>query len=714
VALLGHQGIINSWYSILDGLGSPKANVARAKKLGLQALGMTDHGSMYGHVDFVTQCKKAKIKPILGCELYIAHKPACIRDKSNRSNSHMVVWAKNKKGWLDLSKLVSKTNDAEYFYYKPRIHLRDFHRDDGGMYPGLESFTKSGNVQGFSGHQGSLLADSLFCDVLGPDVEAEQIKLRKAYGQFKKPTMEFLKQFLKPNWLESTSELALELESIFGKGNFFIELQNELNPNDRLALWIHPLIVECLREVSKQTGIPALASSDPHYPSPEDAVDQRLMVMVNLKENEASINEKLDAEEDTNLMVFFGSDSFYIHSYEEMAEKFTKEELENTVKVAEQVEVYDITHKPYVPNFVLPAFPKDLPYLKDCPTDYDKYFMYLVVEGAKKLKPWENPEWQNSYQPYADKKKYWDRINEEFKVIFKADLSKYFLVVWDYCMAGDYRPADHSFDWKGNLERNGKLDPIPRGVGRGSAAGCLVSYLCGITGVDPLLYGLIFSRFYNEGRNTGDHIELPDIDTDFAVEDRDWIIDYLRHVYGGDNVAQIITFQRMQGRAAVKDIFRVKGIENGFEIANEMCRHIPSEAEIADEIQEIRKGGDESYGILRWALDNSDEMKEYNKNEIYAELFKQATRCEGVKRATGRHPSGLIITPKPVEDCFPMALDTKSKQKIIGIDFNDVAKLGGVKYDLLGTAILDKLKMGQDLVNGVTPRRSRIKEYSEE
>jgi DNA polymerase-3 subunit alpha len=280
-------------------------------------------------------------------------------------------------------------------------------------------------------------------------------------------------------------------------------------------------------------------------------------------------------------------------------------------------------------------------------------------------------------------------------------------------MAADNRPIDHSFNWKENLAKGGKIDPIPRGVGRGSAAGCLISYLIGITDIDPILYDLSFTRFYSEGRNTADHIEYPDIDSDFAVEDREWVIAYLEDKYGKDNVAQIITFQRIQGKAAVKDIFRVKNVEGGFDLSNEICKYIPGEAEIADDIQAMRDAGHEGYGILRWALDNSEKIQEYYTDPKLKPLFDQAVRCEGTKRGQGRHPSGVIVAPKPVEECFPMALDTKTKEKIIAVDMNEVAKLGGIKMDILGVAILDKLKMAQDLVNGVTPRRNRINDYIE-
>jgi DNA polymerase-3 subunit alpha len=449
-----------------------------------------------------------------------------------------------------------------------------------------------------------------------------------------------------------------------------------------------------------------MTSSDPHYANPEDADDQRIMVSVNMKETEESIQRKLSDDQESDIMVFFGSNNFYIHSYDEIKDKFTQEELEMTNKVAAMVEEYDISAKPSIPKFDIPNLP-DLPFLRKIENPSDKYLMYLCVEGAKKFEPWTKSD---KYK----REDYWNRLNEEFKVIIEAGLSDYFLIVWDFCMAADNRPADHSFDWRKNLELGGKTDPIPRGVGRGSAAGCLISYLVSITGIDPILYNLIFSRFYNKGRNTADHIELPDIDSDFAVEDREWIIKYIENKYGQENVAQIITFQRMQGRAAIKDVFRVKGIKGGFELSNEICKYIPNEAEVADELQEIRDSGHPDYGLIKYSIDNSDEIQKFIKDEKIKGVLDQAIRCEGVKRGQGRHPSGIIVTPKPVKDHFPMVYDTRSKQKIIGVDMNNAAKLGGVKIDLLGTAILDKLKMTQDLVNKVKPRRNRVDHYQEE
>jgi DNA polymerase-3 subunit alpha len=688
-----------SYYSLLDGYGSPKKNAKRAKQLGLYALGISDHGSVAGHVDHYTACKKEGIKAIFGVELYVTHEPAPL--KANRNNSHMVCWAKNQKGLTNLWKLVSQSYDPNYFYFKPRIQLENYTDSNGKVWLGIEEFAKEGNIIAISGHQGSALADNLFSNLYGVP-EQRVAAIRAAYGQKKNvKNSEGFKKFLKPNWLESTCELALRIEKIFGKDNFFIELQNELNPKDQLALWIHPLIIDCLRQVSKETGIMAMASSDPHYSSPDDAKYQRLMVMNNMKESEASVEAKLNSEDDMDVMVFFGSDNFYIHSYDEMAKNFTQEELENTVKIANQVEEIVLGAQPYIPEFKISEFPKDLPYLQQYEKESDKYLMYLCIEGAKKLKPWENTKYS--------KEDYWKRLTEETETIFKIGLSNYFLVVQDYCKAADHRPANGNFDWESNHKSGGAEDPIPRAKGRGSGAGCLMSYFLGITGVDPLQYGLLFSRFFNAGRMSKDNVSLPDIDIDFAVEDREWVIEYIANKYGKENVCQMITFQTIKGKAAIKDIFRIKDVPGGFDLANDICKYIPDEAMIADDLQSMRESGHDEYGIIQWSLDNSEELRAYYAKPELTEVFDMAIKCEGVKKSQGRHPSAVVITPKPTSDCFPMSIDTKTKEWITGLDMHGAEKLGAAKFDILGTAVLDKLKMAQDLVNHVVPKRNRLK-----
>lgn len=677
----------HSYFSLLDGFGSPKQNAERASELGLKALAISDHGNVFGHIQHYEACKAAGVKPILGCEFYCCYETA--DKKKNNGNSHMVMLAKNQSGLEDMWRMVSQSNDRSYFYYKPRIHL--FNKDGK---PGIEEFVKNGNIIGISGHQGSHLSDNLFADLWG-DPDERKKKIKAAYAQKKGQKTEWYRQFLKPDWLEDTCDLALRIEEIFGKGNFYVELQNELDPKDDLALWIHPLIVECLRKVSESTGIPSVASSDPHYSRKEDAEPQRLMVMTKMKETVSSVKKKLASmnEEGHDLMVFFGSNNFYIHSRKEMEANFTQEELERTNEIADKIEDYKIFHDPYIPDYEIPGdiiFKGD--FYSSCITQQDKYLMHLCIAGAQHKKPWEHSTFS--------KDEYWERLNSELSIIFEAGLSNYFLVVWDYCNAAANRPSDHSFDWQKNLKQNGNIDPIPMGLGRGSSAGCLVSYLVGITGVDPLKYGLIFSRFYNKGRNTATRKELPDIDTDFGTDDRDWVIDYLKNKYGENNVAQMVTLQRMQGKAALKDIFRVSGIENYFELGNQISKYMEDEATIADELRELRDEHGSEYGLIRYALEHSEEVKKFYDQEKLTDLFDISMRCENRKRSQGKHPSGVVITPKPIGECFPLVIDTKTKEHIVGLEMDDAAKAGSVKLDVLAIALLDKLQKVEDMVNG--------------
>ena len=444
---------------------------------------------------------------------------------------------------------------------------------------------------------------------------------------------------------------------------------------------VHPLIVDCLRKVSEATGIPSVASSDPHYPSLEDAPDQRTLVMINMRETEQSVRQQLDDPDNLDSMVFFGSNSFYIKSYNEMSEKFTQEELDRTNWIADQVEEFDITDIPRIPKIEVPE-PEYKNWMSICNNKEDRYLMRLCVDGLSEIKPWE-------WTDYT-RRDYWDRLQHELKILFQYNLSDYFLVVWDICQAAINRPSNHSFDW---YNWSGKKDPITLGVGRGSAAGCLVSYAIGITKVDPLRWNLLFSRFYNQGRNTEDHIELADIDLDIDKDNRDWIVNYIHQKYG--YIYPIITFGRIQGRAAIKDLFRVKGIQNHYQISNEICKYIPDEAAISDEIQQAKEEGSEDYGIIDWALDHSEELQEYRRE--YPEIFDQAIRLEGKYRNQGKHASGYVIPQK--NQIFPKAFDTKSSQQIVGLEMKEAEKAGLVKVDLLGLSALSKLKLAGKFIN---------------
>ena len=674
---------IHSYNSLLDGGSSPEQNAKRAKELGMKSLGQSDHGTVSGALSLENACNKYELKPIQGIEAYVSYKNPRLKDKTNRSLSHQVIWAKNKEGWRDLLKLVKESNLEENYYYKPRLQMLN---EDGVK--GLEYFFKKGNLYCMQGHQGTLLSSALWADVLDYN-EKESAKLKLAYQSQKRlPSEDYYEQFLKPNWLEDTCELAMKMEKAFGKGNFFIELQNQCDPEDEIPLWVHRTIVKCLREVSKQTGIPAIASGDPHYATKDMADLQRMLVMMNTGETIKTVRKKLDDADATDAFAFYSSNNFFIHSYEQMAKNFTKEELELTNLIASECESYTIREKSFIPKYTVPKIP--FPYVEksDLPfkTDSDKYLYELCIEGAKNKKPWVDSK--------IDKVKYWDRLREELIEFYDAKLSDYFLTVWDVCAAADNKPVDGSYDWK---NWQGEMDPIPRGVGRGSAAGCLVSYLLNITDVDPLKYDLLFSRFWNRGR--GD--SLPDIDLDFDVTQREWVFGYLKWRYGEDKVGQIGTFGTIKGKAAIKDVFRVSGVGN-FELTNEICKHIGEESKIIDDIKEMKNQGDEDYNIIKWTMDNSEEFMKYYNDPKYKDLIDQASRCEGIYRQAGKHPAGIVIMDEPLDNYFPIVFDSKSKSHYIGLNMQDVEKMGGCKIDVLGVAVLSKMKYSENLINGVT------------
>lgn len=675
----------HDYFSYLDGYSSPKDNARRAKELGLNAINISNHGNVSSHIVHYNECKKIGVKPILGTELYCCYSPAY--QKTDRYNTHMVMWAKNKTGLYNLWKLITQSTTQEYFYYKPRIQLENFTDEKGKVWFGIEEFVKDGNCQAFSGHMGSHCSSNLFADLFG-DPEKREKDISLAYNSKKGiKDIEYYKKFLRPNWLESTCELAIRIEKLFGKGNFFIELQNELDENDKIPLYIHPLIVNCLREVSKQTGIPACASSDPHYARKIDAQDQLVMVCTNLKENIDTVNASLEDQE-SDTFVFFGSTNFYIHSFEEMSLKFTEAELEQTNKIADMVEDYDLKEKLQMPKFEIPKFDETGSFIKRITNRSDRYLMYLCIQGAKKKQPWLICK--------KDKNEYWQRLLSETSIISQVGLSDYFLIFHDICQAADNRPLDHSFDWQKNLKDSGKIDYIARGVGRGSAAGCLISYLLDITQIDPLRYNLLFSRFYNPGRINKDNISPMDIDEDVESAGRDWIIEYIKNKYGHENVSNIIVFSRTKAKAAIKDVFRFKNVPNYFDIANAVTSTMESEASIIDEIQTEIDAGDKDYNVIQWSLDNSPDFLEYY--EKYKDIIDQASRIESTVRSKSKHPSGICMMPKPVKECFPLDWDTKSKEQIIAFDMRDIEKTA-IKLDILGISLLDKLKRTQDLVN---------------
>jgi len=238
------------------------------------------------------------------------------------------------------------------------------------------------------------------------------------------------------------------------------------------------------------------------------------------------------------------------------------------------------------------------------------------------------------------------------------------------------------------------------GIGvHNSAAGCLVSYLIGITSIDPIKYGLLFERFYNAGRNTKDRISMPDIDIDVPINHREAIIQYIKDKYGSAQVSQMITFNTLKGRGALKEVLRVYN-NMSFEEMNLITKHIPDEAKISDELQEV-KDEDGFASIIRWTLENTgDKLKEWcsidEKGQLtgpLAKRFEQAIRIEGTKYNQSKHAAGVAVARSPLNDICPMIYDTKTDQSIAGLEMNDLESLGVIKFDILGIALLDKLML---------------------
>lgn len=355
-------------------------------------------------------------------------------------------------------------------------------------------------------------------------------------------------------------------------------------------------------------------------------------------------------------------DHFYVLNKDESKSL----EFDALEEVYNQCEDYDILNKPMLPKFSCPNGAYEEEYLKELCRDGWKNLLI----AKDKVSTDEN------------KQRYLNRFKEEFDVIKNANLFGYFLIVRDII---------HHVNNKGWLS----------GPGRGSAAGCLISYLIGITKIDPLEFDLLFARFYNAGRNSADHISLPDIDIDVPGRHRDEIIAYLKDRYGSDRVSQMLTFGRLQGKSAIKEVLRINEACSFAEM-NAISNCIPDEAKISDQLAEM---DDEDRSIIRWALiNNADELRDFCKindnGELegeYADYFDQAIKIEGTFKTQGKHAAGVVISAEPLQKVCPMVKQKGSNEKIAGLEMADLEALGHVKFDVLGINLLDKIMKIQEI-----------------
>ena len=302
----------------------------------------------------------------------------------------------------------------------------------------------------------------------------------------------------------------------------------------------------------------------------------------------------------------------------------------------------------------------------------------LVESGIQQAQTLSSALQKQNIIPKAEQQVYIDRIKHELEVLQGANLSSYFLIIYDIL---EY------------IEKQGWM----KNSGRGSVAGSMVAYLLGITQVDSIKYNLIFERFYNRGRSIGTNISLPDIDLDVEVHRRSAIIQYIKDKYGHDKVSQLATHSRMKGRSSLKDVMRAHGVS--FSIVNQMTKTIPDETAIADELAQMKKDGIENPSIIMWTLENDSQgkMKEWcylENGELkgpYAKLFEQAVRLENVVTGSGKHAAAVITSLEPLAEVCPMMLDSKTKLPIVSLSMDDSEKLGLVKFDILGLNFMDKI-----------------------
>jgi len=497
---------VHTEYSLLDGSSKIEEITKRAKELGMNSLAITDHGVMYGVIDFYKVAKKAGIKPIIGCEVYVA--PGSRFDKepgiTEERYYHLVLLAENNKGYNNLMKIVSR-GFTEGFYYKPRVD-----------YEILRQY-----------HEGIIALSACLAGEVS--------------------------RYLTRGMYENAAEAAKRYEEIFGKGNFFLELQNHgIAEQD----YVNPQLVR----MSKELDIALVCTNDVHYTFAEDADAHDILLCI-------QTGKKIT---DENRMRYEGG-QFYLKSPKEMAELFpyAPQALENTQKIADRCNVEIEFGVTKLPKYKVP----------DGFTSWS-YLQHLCYQGMKKRYSEHLTGVDASKDScYKTESKFLkERLDYELSVIHSMGYVDYFLIVWDYI-------------------NYAKINGIAVGPGRGSAAGSIVSYCLGITDIDPIKYTLIFERFLNPER-----ISMPDIDVDFCPERRQEVIDYVVEKYGKECVVQIVTFGTMAARAVIKDVGRV--LDLPYALVDNIAKMVP---------RDLKMTIDKALSInpdLKQVYDNDPQIKD--------------------------------------------------------------------------------------------------------
>ncbi len=543
---------LHTEYSLLDGACRIKPLMERIRKLGQTAVAITDHGNMYGAVEFWNEAKKAGIKPIIGCEVYVARRTRHDREHIlDSSPYHLILLCENNEGYRNLVKLVSLAS-IEGFYNRPRVDV--------------ELLKKY--------HSGLICLSACLAG------EIPRILLNDTY--------------------EAAKEKALEYLHIFGEGNYFIEVQNH-GIKDELK------ILPNLYRLSAETGIPLAATNDCHYINKEDAEMQNVLMCIQ--------TGKILGDP-TGMS--FETDEFYVKSADEMAELFHghEEAVTNTVRIAERCNVEFEFGNIKLPKFTVEGV-----------SDNEEYFRSLCRKGMIE-----------KYGTVPDKS-VTDRLEYELSVITQMGYTDYFLIVWDFI-------------------RYARSHDVPVGPGRGSGAGSLCAYCIGITGIDPMKFNLLFERFLNPER-----VSMPDFDIDFCIEGRQSVKDYVVRRYGKDCVSEIIAFDTLKARAAVRDVGRVMSLPYN------LCDKVAKQIDIKND--------------LNTALKESEELAQlYRSDRSVKKLIDTARKLEGMPRHASTHSAGVVISAVPLSDLVPLQKndDTIVTQYTMTV----LESLGLLKMDFLG------------------------------
>ena len=577
-------------YSMLDGASRIDALMASAAEYGMPAIAITDHGVMYGAVDFYQKGQKHGVKPIIGSELYVATRSRF--DKSSKekdSNHHLTAVAESDEGYRNLMKLVSLAH-LEGYYYRPRVDKELLSRYSKGI------IVTSGCLAG----------------------EVGQLLLQ---GQ-----------------VEQATRVAGEYQDIFGKDNFFVELQDH-------GLGDQHTVFPKLLDIAKAIDAPLLATNDLHYVHKSEAQTHDALLCI---QTGSTINEpgrfKFDAEE------------FYLKSPAEMRALFAQhpEACDNTLAIAERCDVSLEFGVQRLPRFETPHG-----------EDVESYLRALTYEGAARLYG----------DPLVAEVK--ERIEYELSTITSMGFASYFLIVAD-------------------LIAYAKLQNVRCGPGRGSAAGSIVSYCLGIVGIDPMKYGLMFERFLNPARR-----EMPDIDMDFDVRGRGDVLRYAVRKYGEDRVAQIVTFATIKGKQAIRDAARVLGMPYsvGDRLARAYPPGIlgkdPPLSACFDPEYEWPAGerGNQAY------TNATDLRAAYQTDEDSKRVIDVARGLEGLRRQAGVHAAGVVISDVPLTEVIPVWRNEALGGGIVTqYEMNAVAELGLLKMDFLGLRNLTILGDAIDLL----------------